>query len=544
MAASGSSGLSPRLARFMSLPGGITATAVTGTYTTATGSPLNGSITFQPSTELTDAALGVDIPPYPLTYQLANGAFTTAPLVDDSNTGLGPAGWAYQVTLEITGVPDPMIWFVQVPHSSSPVDISTLSPVVPGGGFTGYLPLVGGALSGSLTLTGTPPLVIPASAGAGKVLTSDGSGHGAWQAAGAGVTLDTTSGDIAALGTQAAGGTGKAADAGHVHPLTGVATAAALTAETARATSAEALLAPKASPALTGSPTAPTQSALDNSAKIATTAYADAAVAAGGGGGGGGLPTTGGTMTGPIAMSGNKVTGLGNGTASGDAAAFGQVPVLNGTAGTVSASAVGDAKAAGSATTAAKADHAHGREAFGAVTAQTSFGASSANGTAVTVSHSDHVHGTPAAATTATTQGPLDNSTSIATTAYADAADAASLTAAKTLTNKRITKRVLALSAGSATPAINTDLYDVVHITGQGSTAITSFTSGLTGTPADGDTLRISVTGSGAVALTWGASFEASGTVALPATTVAAARLDVGFFWNSESSKWRCVGAA
>jgi hypothetical protein len=40
--------------------------------------------------------------------------------------------------------------------------------------------------------------------------------------------------------------------------------------------------APLASPALTGSPTAPTQSADDNSTKIATTAYADAAAAAGG----------------------------------------------------------------------------------------------------------------------------------------------------------------------------------------------------------------------------------------------------------------------
>jgi len=38
-------------------------------------------------------------------------------------------------------------------------------------------------------------------------------------------------------------------------------------------------LAPLASPALTGSPTAPTQSANDNSTKIATTAYADAKVA-------------------------------------------------------------------------------------------------------------------------------------------------------------------------------------------------------------------------------------------------------------------------
>jgi hypothetical protein len=42
-------------------------------------------------------------------------------------------------------------------------------------------------------------------------------------ALGSSVTIDTTAGDIAALGTQAAGSTGKAADAGHVHPTTGVA---------------------------------------------------------------------------------------------------------------------------------------------------------------------------------------------------------------------------------------------------------------------------------------------------------------------------------
>lgn len=115
--------------------------------------------------------------------------------------------------------------------------------------------------------------------------------------------------------------------------------------------------------------------------------------------------------------------------------------------------------------------------------------------------------------------------------------------ATQTLTNKRVTKRALALSAGSATPAINTDLYDVVHITAQ-SAAITSFTSSLTGTPVDGDTLRISVTDNGtARALTFGASFEAS-TVALPTTTVISTRLDIGFFWNTETSKWRCVAVA
>lgn len=112
-------------------------------------------------------------------------------------------------------------------------------------------------------------------------------------------------------------------------------------------------------------------------------------------------------------------------------------------------------------------------------------------------------------------------------------------TAFATFTNKRMTKRVLALSANSATPAINTDSYDIVHITAQ-TAAITSFTSSLTGTPVDGDTLRISITGTAAVAITWGTSFEAS-TITLPTTTVTTARLDIGFFWNTETSKWRCV---
>ncbi len=112
-----------------------------------------------------------------------------------------------------------------------------------------------------------------------------------------------------------------------------------------------------------------------------------------------------------------------------------------------------------------------------------------------------------------------------------------------TVTNKRITKRVLALSAGSGTPAINTDSYDVVHITAQ-SAAITSFTTNLTGTPVDGDTLRISITDNGtARALTWGTSFESS-TTTLPTTTVISTRLDVGFFWNTETSKWRCVATS
>lgn len=99
--------------------------------------------------------------------------------------------------------------------------------------------------------------------------------------------------------------------------------------ETTRAETAEALLAPLASPALTGTPTAPTKSALTNNTDLATTAYTDSAVnveklraqaaeALA-------LPLTGGTMSGAIAMGSHKVTGLTAGTASTDAANVSQL---------------------------------------------------------------------------------------------------------------------------------------------------------------------------------------------------------------------------
>ena len=108
------------------------------------------------------------------------------------------------------------------------------------------------------------------------------------------------------------------------------------------------------------------------------------------------------------------------------------------------------------------------------------------------------------------------------------------------LTNKRIKPRVLALGSG-ATPAVNTDLYDRVHITGL-AVAITGFT--MSGTPDAGDQLAVEITDNGtARAISWGASFESS-TVAVPNTTVAGQRLTVYFEYNATASKWRCVGYA
>jgi hypothetical protein len=104
------------------------------------------------------------------------------------------------------------------------------------------------------------------------------------------VTIDGTAGDIAALGVQAAGSTGKVADAGHVHPTTGLVTGvtAADTSIVIGGTS--------------GAPTVRT-STLD----VIATQHPPAA-----------------------AWSNNsqKITSLANGASAQDAAAFGQIPTV------------------------------------------------------------------------------------------------------------------------------------------------------------------------------------------------------------------------
>lgn len=115
-------------------------------------------------------------------------------------------------------------------------------------------------------------------------------------------------------------------------------------------------------------------------------------------------------------------------------------------------------------------------------------------------------------------------------------------TTTDTLTNKRITRRVVTTTQ-SATPTINTDNTDMATITGLAQ-AITSMTTNLSGTPVMGDFLEIQITDNGtARAITWGTSFAAS-TVALPTTTVISTLLHVLFEWDSGSSKWVCVAVA
>jgi hypothetical protein len=147
------------------------------------------------------------------------------------------------------------------------------------------------------------------------------------------------------------------------------------------------------------------------------------------------------------------------------------------------------------------------------------------------------------AITAPATSATLTIPNGVTLTGPASSGTTATLANAETLTNKRITRRVVTVTQ-SATPTINTDNTDVASITGLAQ-AITSMTTNLSGTPAAGEALVVEITDNGtARAITWGASFEASGNVALPTTTVISTKLSVGFFWNSATSKWRCMAVA
>ena len=116
----------------------------------------------------------------------------------------------------------------------------------------------------------------------------------------------------------------------------------------------------------------------------------------------------------------------------------------------------------------------------------------------------------------------------------------ASIAGTETLTNKRVTPRIL--SAASYTTdtgtSLNIDNLDEFIVTAQAGALLFN---NPTGTPTDGQVLLIAVTGTAARALTYGNQFEAS-TVALPTTTVTTARLNMGFIWRADTSKWVIVG--
>lgn len=109
------------------------------------------------------------------------------------------------------------------------------------------------------------------------------------------------------------------------------------------------------------------------------------------------------------------------------------------------------------------------------------------------------------------------------------------IAATQTLTNKKITPRVVT-TTDDATSVINVDTTDIYELSAVANA--TEFT--LSGTPTDGQKLIIRLKDAGAgKGLTW-TGFTAIG-VTLPTTTVASKWHIVGCIYNSAASQWQAV---
>lgn len=173
--------------------------------------------------------------------------------------------------------------------------------------------------------------------------------------------VSTVPTDFQPLGAQAAGSTGRVADAGHVHPTDGV------------------VLMSDAANSVVSETSYGQTTVVGVSTNYARQDHSH------------GSPSL--TSTPPATTEGiGQAAAVGTAT---DPARADHVHPLA-AAGTPTSSAVGDSPATGNATTFAASNHVHGREGFGVVTPLSAFGTSASNGTATTVSHSDHVHGSPA----------------------------------------------------------------------------------------------------------------------------------------------------
>jgi len=116
------------------------------------------------------------------------------------------------------------------------------------------------------------------------------------------------------------------------------------------------------------------------------------------------------------------------------------------------------------------------------------------------------------------------------------------LTAAETLTNKRITPRVYTTTS-LATLTPEKDTYDLFHLTAQA--AALTIANHSTTTPADGDQIRIRLLDNAtARAITFGTAYVAKGGFALPTTTFLSKNMEMGFEWNANLSKWNLIALA
>lgn len=110
----------------------------------------------------------------------------------------------------------------------------------------------------------------------------------------------------------------------------------------------------------------------------------------------------------------------------------------------------------------------------------------------------------------------------------------------QTLSGKRLTPRV-ATAASTATLTIDGDATDLYILTAQAAALTIAAPSG---TPAAGQLLMLRIKDNGtARAITWNAIFISSGVANLPSTTVISKTHYIGLVYDDAAAKWVCLAA-
>jgi hypothetical protein len=107
----------------------------------------------------------------------------------------------------------------------------------------------------------------------------------------------------------------------------------------------------------------------------------------------------------------------------------------------------------------------------------------------------------------------------------------------QTLTNKRISKRIVTATSYTTSTTINSDITDIYEITAQAGALLFNNPSG---TPTNGQMMLVQMKDNAtARALTYGTQFSSLGDT-LPTTTTISKWLYFIVQWNSTDSKWYC----
>ena len=197
--------------------------------------PVSGTASFTPSAVLTDAGVEI-VGQQPIVAVFHAAGPPTVKLLATDNAGPLPSGWTWSVSFSgITGAPAAFSFFLPGAGGASQL-LSSLAPVSTGSTSMPFLLNPMTQLGDTLYENATPAAArLPGNTSATKnFYTQTGTGSAsaapAWGTIAAGdlpaatdatqgaVILDGTAADIQPLGVQSDGETGKAADAGHVHP--------------------------------------------------------------------------------------------------------------------------------------------------------------------------------------------------------------------------------------------------------------------------------------------------------------------------------------